>query len=580
MRKILILLVIIIVCVILTYGWWTYTQTKPVKVTREEAAEIIVSYAEEIWDLTNKSKGLRVNLYQQLLPKGTRVEPASFVEANEPPEIICENQCWLFLVDEDPFAHFAHPVQIVLLDAVTQEKEVVRAEWWPLIDGEPVFSTIGKRTENKTIIFYESPVFEYEVIDGGKITKLEILPCGPSSTCEAWAIIVCGYDDLPDTFDEDTDGIYSILRDLHIPDDHIFFTSPHTTHSGVDRDTSIANVQWAIGQVAAQADDSDRVLFFYSSHGGTDSLSCVPGDPNGGYITAANLDSWLDTITCDELCIVIEACHSGSLIGRYADGTYIAGEDDLTGDGENNRVIFTSASTDTNSYPDVDGSDDPNPGDSGSETIWGYVEAFIAISADTNGDMDISFDEAWQYAWDNDVTRLRGLNTPQMVHTGLNTNDVYSYCFCIEDCISFNYQNAEVKKIDGRWKIVVGDMWLLDFGSSETEANKALSIIKHYHMNEQCFVGRPDPSMEYFLVDGQAPSGTFSGEDCISFDPVKIEVKKIDGSWKIVENNLWILDFGDREGEARKALKIIVEYGFDYICYVGRPDPSMIYFRS
>ena len=247
--------------------------------------------------------------------------------------------------------------------------------------------------------------------------------------CDAWAIIVCGYNDLPDTFDEDTDGIYTVMTGLGIANTHIFFVSPHTTHPGVDQPTSIANVQWAINQVATQADVTDKVLFFYSSHGGVDSLSCVPTSPGGGSITAANLDTWLDAIACDELTIVIEACHSGSLIGTYADGTYVAAEDDLTGDGETNRCIFTFASTDTSSYPDVDGAGDPNPADVGSETIWGYVEAFSTAAADTTGDGEISFGEGWQYAWNNDVTRITGDNTPQMRHSGLVANRVFNYCY-------------------------------------------------------------------------------------------------------------------------------------------------------
>ncbi|MGB9005906.1 MAG: hypothetical protein WCB96_09300, partial [Candidatus Aminicenantales bacterium] len=153
------------------------------------------------------------------------------------------------------------------------------------------------------------------------------------------------------------------------------------------------------------------------------------GSPGGGSISATDLDNWLDTITCDEMTIVIEACHSGSLLGKYANGTYVAAEDDLTGDGETNRCIFTSASSDTSSYPDEDWAGDPNPGDSGSETIWGYVEAFGTASADTNGDTEISFGEAFQYAWDNDITRITGVNTPQMGSTGLNISNVYDYCF-------------------------------------------------------------------------------------------------------------------------------------------------------
>lgn len=61
-----------------------------------------------------------------------------------------------------------------------------------------------------------------------------------------------------------------------------------------------------------------------------------------------------------------------------------------TADGETNRVIFTSASTDSSSYPDIDGPDDPNPSDSGSESIYGYIMAFSEPSADENGDGKVS----------------------------------------------------------------------------------------------------------------------------------------------------------------------------------------------
>jgi hypothetical protein len=91
-----------------------------------------------------------------------------------------------------------------------------------------------------------------------------------------------------------------------------------------------------------------------------------------------------------------------------------------------------------------------------------------------------------------------------------------------EDCIGFDPDRAAVQQAGGRWKIVVGNMWLLDFGASRAEADQALRIIKHYRMNSQCFVGRPDPSMEYYLVDGEAPRGPFPGEDAIPFDPSRL----------------------------------------------------------
>jgi hypothetical protein len=148
-----------------------------------------------------------------------------------------------------------------------------------------------------------------------------------------------------------------------------------------------------------------------------------------------------------------------------------------------------------------------------------------------------------------------------------------------EDCISFNPQNVEVRQINGRWKVVEGNMWMLDFGANEVQARKALAVIKHYRMNSQCFVGRPGPSMQYYLVNGRSPVGAFRGEDAIPFDPSKIQVTSIGGRWKIVEGSHWIMDFESSEAEARTAFSIIQKYGFNRICFVGRPNPPMTYFR-
>lgn len=43
-----------------------------------------------------------------------------------------------------------------------------------------------------------------------------------------------------------------------------------------------------------------------------------------------------------------------------------------------------------------------------------------------------------------------------------------------------------------------------------------------------------------------------------------------------------IMDFGSAEHaelEAVTSYRIILKYGFTYICFVGRPDPSMTYLR-
>lgn len=149
-----------------------------------------------------------------------------------------------------------------------------------------------------------------------------------------------------------------------------------------------------------------------------------------------------------------------------------------------------------------------------------------------------------------------------------------------EDCVSFNPATTTVSNIDGRWKVVDGSHWLFDFGDNKAEALQTLRIIKYYKMNSSCFVGRPDPSFSYLLVNGRAPQGSMTGEDCVSFNPNTINVTNINGSWKIVDGNHWLFDFGSAENEARTAYEIIKKYGFTRSCFVGRPDASFQYLRK
>ncbi len=149
----------------------------------------------------------------------------------------------------------------------------------------------------------------------------------------------------------------------------------------------------------------------------------------------------------------------------------------------------------------------------------------------------------------------------------------------VAESLHFDWTKAKVKKIDRRWKIAVGDTVLMDFGNKEDEARDALKIIRHYKLDQRCVIGSPKPSMEYFLADGAAPTGKLRGEDSIAFEAGKLQVRKVDGRWKLAENGKHILDFGDKEEEARAAQQIIDRYDFDHICYVGRPRPSMTYFH-
>ncbi len=418
---------------ILIAGCLWQSEHPPINISREKATETVIK---EIAEPSEAPNGLRVHIYPELLPKGSIIVPFAQWTGGEKEFIECDGDCWFFWFDYDPLAHFAHKTLYVLVNASTGELTVKEAEWWPVVNGEVMWGNATERASDKLLVYEVKPKkIEAKPVSIG-LPKLGTVEVQALVGCEAWAIIVCGYDDVTDTFDEDVHGIYNVLTGLGYTDNHIFYISPWTSDPGVDRVTSIANVQWAINQVAANSDNKDKVFFFYTSHGGVDSLACNPGAAGGGSVSSTDLDNMLDTITSSDMIILIEACHSGSFIGAYWDGKVVAAENELTGDGETNRIVMTATDTVYSSYGDVDTAVDPNPGDTGSEFPGGYIEAFSTAAADVDGNGAISVGEAYQYAWDNDAARLSGWSFPQMDPTSLNTSDVFHTCPGVDVWIS------------------------------------------------------------------------------------------------------------------------------------------------
>ncbi len=134
-----------------------------------------------------------------------------------------------------------------------------------------------------------------------------------------------------------------------------------------------------------------------------------------------------------------------------------------------------------------------------------------------------------------------------------------------------------VPEAGGRYLLTDGRSRMKVF-PNRGEAEQALRIIRHYRLDSRGFVGRPDPSLEYWLTGGRAPVGSMPGEDAIRFNPRNLEVKLVRGSWKIVEGSHFLLSFPNQR-EASEALGIIRRYGFTHLCFVGRPNASMTYLR-
>jgi hypothetical protein len=157
--------------------------------------------------------------------------------------------------------------------------------------------------------------------------------------------------------------------------------------------------------------------------------------------------------------------------------------------------------------------------------------------------------------------------------------------FIVEDRLTLNPNNVAATLVGGRWKVADGGHWILDTGTNQTAAERAVAVIHHYGLSFICFVGRPScptekPMMYWLTGAGQSPQGAMPGEDAIPFDPASTIARKIGERWKIADGNNWLLDFGPAEGNAKAALYFIQKYRFNQICFVSRPNPPMIYFRN
>lgn len=157
--------------------------------------------------------------------------------------------------------------------------------------------------------------------------------------------------------------------------------------------------------------------------------------------------------------------------------------------------------------------------------------------------------------------------------------EAYTHRVTEEDCIDFNPGTAHAAQVQGRWKLVDGSMWMLDFDNKQSDALRSEEIVKHYNLDKQCFIGRPGPSFTYWLVDNQSAVGPIANEDCVAFNPSNVQANLINSAWTMVDGAHLLFTFSN-ETDALRAVQIVKRYGFNQSCFVDRPNPRMSYQRK
>ncbi|MBN2427461.1 MAG: caspase family protein [Deltaproteobacteria bacterium] len=493
-----------------------------------------------------------------------------------PNHVVVSKPSWFFFVDEQPGANWEHKASYILVDKASGEVKRIPAMSPPVEALE--LKPLNKKATTEMQLMKASTKLT--------LAKMKIRPFKLPKR-EKYAVLICGGWNSGSNYARywnDLQFIFKTLKQKYgYTDTEIIVLYANGTHSpngdfdgngsdDIDYAATKANLTTVFNTVANNISASGKFFFYATNHG---------GDEDGAH--KSNLTLWGENIKdyefanlakkveCAEAIYVFEQCFSGGMM------------DDLLNTQSRpctkpKVCVMTAARHDEVSWGcDTEGQYD--------EYVYHWTSAVNGktpgganVNADSNGDGKVSMTEAHNYAKSKD-SRDEHPVIGSCVSGACDTTLFFEKPGK-EDCLSFNPTNVSVVKKNNRWKVVDGSHWLFDFGNNKSEAVTTSKIIKHYGMNQSCYVGRPDPSFKYLLVNGKAPAGATGKEDCIKFNPGNIQVKKINNSWKIVDGSSWLFDFGNNKSEAVETYNIIKKYGFSYSCYVGRPDPSFKYLRK
>jgi hypothetical protein len=148
------------------------------------------------------------------------------------------------------------------------------------------------------------------------------------------------------------------------------------------------------------------------------------------------------------------------------------------------------------------------------------------------------------------------------------------------ECTKFKPANITVSRTSSGYAVTEFNKSILQVGGSRAEARLALHLMQFYSMTRVCRVAGTEPAFTYYKSGEKSPRGAVAGEDCVGFNPKKVRYVKKGNTYFLVEGSHSIVALGKNEGAAKKVRSIVREIGFNNICYVGRPQPSMVYFRK
>jgi hypothetical protein len=141
--------------------------------------------------------------------------------------------------------------------------------------------------------------------------------------------------------------------------------------------------------------------------------------------------------------------------------------------------------------------------------------------------------------------------------------------------LPFNAASVEVRYQGGHWVWTDGRTEYRDFGSNQAAARAALQMVRELRPTQYGAIGTPAPVVEYWLNNGKAAEGIISQREVVPFEPEKLRVHQVNGTWVLGDNFQILCNFGPNAAEAQRALAVCQRYGFNELALFGGPTPAM-----
>jgi hypothetical protein len=325
--------------------------------SRDAAARIVID------ELVGGTDPVVVLGFRDPLSAGDTIEAYHPAEMPDPDATLAaEGDAWFFWIDDAPGAQFDHPSRFVLVDRETGEVTTVDSRWWPVLDGQGLWTDqdaywSGNDWVHSTI----------DVPDAPRRGSLfgSILPLLDCSTGGGHGVVINGWatgESGRHNFDNDGANMSETFEGAGL--DTTYF-GPEGSE-GVDQTATRDAMDRWFSEKAMELAPGDTLVVFVTGHGWVnDAIDWKRGETQIGSVWESDLEAWLAMFDPGvEIVVMVNGCHSGGMLDTLSCVADLA---------------VSATDEEKSSYGDVDLEGDPNPQDSGSEwsssmlTCWGTL---------------------------------------------------------------------------------------------------------------------------------------------------------------------------------------------------------------